>query len=241
MNVLNELSGLSLRFGASYYPELFRHMTKCFDEYYFGFELLLQNYFLKNYSASFSENFYGLKRVLVRSRANICLLKSRIRSLCFLVVIPYIKSKLDKYFDKLNEDHDRLRKTVRSYYIPTGIKRSILKSFLRLYPKLCTCFEIWALILQVGYLIHKTDTHSPWIYMAGVILRTTSGAEFQPPSASKIELSHMLVRYGVNFSDGSAKCLEWHYCTFNFWTGGKATNERRMFRSHCLFPMHLTT
>lgn len=178
MSGLKPAAKFMLKFGTSFYPNLLNHFSKYFDEYYAAFELLLQDYYLKHYSASFSENFYGLKRVLTSTRTNVCLRRSRFRSLCFLVIIPYIKSKLDGAYEKMNENRHRINQL-------HGLRRKLYRTFLLVYPKLCATLEFWTLILQVGYLIHKTDVHSPWLHMAGVVLRIISGDEFSESVSGK--------------------------------------------------------
>lgn len=63
-------------------------MVNCFYKpYYFHFLLSL---FL---DSSFSENFYGLKRLLLNGKA--LTLREKELSLIFLVVLPYFKRKID--------------------------------------------------------------------------------------------------------------------------------------------------
>jgi len=71
------------------------------DEIFYAALFILERHYLRHYDGSFSENFYGLKRVPVNSEGKKTgPLKSHHRkwSLFFLVVVPYLKDKLDKLY-----------------------------------------------------------------------------------------------------------------------------------------------
>ncbi|XP_032674424.1 peroxisome assembly protein 12 isoform X2 [Odontomachus brunneus] len=90
-----------LSFLVSFNPERYRHVLQWEDEGYLLFNILLQRYYLRKYSASFSETFYGLKRiVVVNSETSQSELKEKlsrkqkILSLISLALLPYLKTKL---------------------------------------------------------------------------------------------------------------------------------------------------
>ena len=85
-----------LSFIASFNLERYGHLLRWADEGYLIFNIILQRYYLKKYSASFSETFYGLKRIAVTDSK----LKSKLSkeqeklSLILIVLFPYLKNKL---------------------------------------------------------------------------------------------------------------------------------------------------
>lgn len=99
----------------SFNSERYGHLVRWTDEGYAILNAILQRYYLRRYSASFSETFYGLKRLAIDdSKVQQNLSKARERlSLIFLVLYPYLKGKLhdlsQKY--KLEELDGRTTRT----------------------------------------------------------------------------------------------------------------------------------
>lgn len=62
----------------------------------------------------------------------------------------------------------------------------LMSTFVRLYPYIQAGLEMWALVLQVGYLISKSDVHSPWLLFAGVRLENLSAEELADRSKSTL-------------------------------------------------------
>ncbi|XP_003403196.3 peroxisome assembly protein 12 isoform X2 [Bombus terrestris] len=87
-----------LSFLISFNIERYSHLLRWTDEGYLIFNTILQWYYLNKYSASFSETFYGLKRITVvdskiRSKLSN---KQKHLSLILTVIFPYIKNKLSQ-------------------------------------------------------------------------------------------------------------------------------------------------
>ncbi|KYM90346.1 Peroxisome assembly protein 12 [Atta colombica] len=109
-----------LSFLVSFNLEKYGHILQWTDEGYLIFNVLLQRYYLKRYLsshnflkknvsflvASFSETFYGLKRVtIINSKTGLqekLSHKQQILSLIIIVTFPYLKNKLkrQKFFSK---------------------------------------------------------------------------------------------------------------------------------------------
>uniref|UniRef100_A0A1I7X5W1 Peroxisome assembly protein 12 n=1 Tax=Heterorhabditis bacteriophora TaxID=37862 RepID=A0A1I7X5W1_HETBA len=64
MKALKPAIGYLMKYLATTYPRLFLSSHRRFDEFYLLFDLFLQNQYLKKYGASFSENFYAMKRIV---------------------------------------------------------------------------------------------------------------------------------------------------------------------------------
>ncbi|XP_043262164.1 peroxisome assembly protein 12 [Colletes gigas] len=85
-----------LSFIVSFNPERYKHLLRWSDEGYLIFNIILQRYYLKKFSASFSEAFYGLKRVgIINSKIkNNLSNRQKTLSLTLIVLFPYLKNKL---------------------------------------------------------------------------------------------------------------------------------------------------
>nr|CAH7746480.1 unnamed protein product [Callosobruchus chinensis] len=79
---------------ATNFPKKFAWLNNYCEESFAVLNWLLQYNYLRNYDASFSENFYGLKRVCADGKhlSN----HHRELSLLFLVLVPYFKRKFDE-------------------------------------------------------------------------------------------------------------------------------------------------
>uniref|UniRef100_A0A8C1MYR6 Peroxisome assembly protein 12 n=1 Tax=Cyprinus carpio TaxID=7962 RepID=A0A8C1MYR6_CYPCA len=90
-------------------PARYGFLWQRFDEIYAILDVLLQHHFLSRTSVSFSENFYGLKRVGEDStRAAHLGLRRRQhwRSLFLLALLPYLHTKLEKVLARLRDEDD---------------------------------------------------------------------------------------------------------------------------------------
>lgn len=86
---------------------LFGPLLKRYEEVFLGLNFVLQYYYLKGFSSSFSEAFYGLRRIKAYSNNGKGRLPPKlfILSLVFLVLMPYINNKLQKLaIDSENEE-----------------------------------------------------------------------------------------------------------------------------------------
>ncbi|KAF7282103.1 peroxisomal biogenesis factor 12 [Rhynchophorus ferrugineus] len=75
------------------FPKKFSFLNNYYDETFLVLNGALQLYYLKFYDSSFSENFYGLKRIILNGQG----LRNYERdlSLVLLVLVPYIKRKIE--------------------------------------------------------------------------------------------------------------------------------------------------
>ncbi|CAJ0583546.1 unnamed protein product, partial [Mesorhabditis spiculigera] len=147
-------------------PSRFSTASKWYDELYTLFDLWLQNHFLKKYGASFSENFYGMKRIFQKTGTMPMAGLSKIRSLFILVLWPYLRDKMDQLHDDLK---------VRLAYMSQAAKDSNLKLrlanlFVKYYPWLKTIISTATVLLQTAYIINRCFIHSPFLWAAGVRL-----------------------------------------------------------------------
>ncbi|KAJ8667824.1 hypothetical protein QAD02_009487 [Eretmocerus hayati] len=123
---------------ASVNPDKYSWVYRWSDEIYLVFIASLQNYYLKNYSASFSETFYGLKRILFKESQIISDLDSKHLklSLIILALLPYLQRKIKKLESQTNE-HSMTHKEKWKSHLLQGYKITCaLKEILTLYQYL---------------------------------------------------------------------------------------------------------
>ncbi|MFH4979160.1 hypothetical protein AB6A40_005869 [Gnathostoma spinigerum] len=154
-----------LKFMASIYPQRFHSGEKWFDELYMVFKLVIENYYLTKYGASFSENFYCLKRISAGNGEMPVSGVPRIRSLLSLVIVPYLQAKLDSTYEKLKL---WVQSTSACKFGP--FRRKIVRTFVTVFPWIKWGIAFWAFILQFGYIFSYSSVHSPALFLAGVRL-----------------------------------------------------------------------
>ncbi|GLV38459.1 Peroxin 12 [Carabus blaptoides fortunei] len=77
-------------------PDKYYLLLKCSDEIYLILNGFIQYHYIQKYGASFSEYFYGLKRVPVAANIAEMTDKQKNLSLIFLIYVPYLMIKLKK-------------------------------------------------------------------------------------------------------------------------------------------------
>lgn len=172
----------------------FRTLASYSDELFFTLRYLLERHYLREYSGSFAENFYGLKRVDLRTEAAVARLKqtspsslldgktgerktvdsfrlpvsARARALMTLVIVPYIKTKLDCWYMEQNslQPHEIPAPTPQD---STKVKllRKLRVLFLRFYPFLNAGFEGVMLLFQLRYLFSTNAFFTPFLQLIG--------------------------------------------------------------------------
>lgn len=149
-------------------PERFGFLFQYSDEIYTGLQLTIDNYYLKHYYASFSENFYGLKRVSMNSeKTNQLSTSQHLKSLFFLVVVPYLKNKCDQLFERLSTDDSNHQNQRRQM----TMKKKFCRVFLAFYPIFHAVSEFILLSYRLAYVFRKSLHHSPLIRLSGVLLQ----------------------------------------------------------------------
>ncbi|XP_005946028.1 peroxisome assembly protein 12 [Haplochromis burtoni] len=157
-------------------PSRFGFLWRCFDELYLLLDLLLQNHFLSNCSASFSENFYGLKRVSGRQKLPVRLgmtRTSRWWSLLLLCLLPYLQAKLEATLARQRDEEDfsiRLAQT-RS--------QRLYRAAVAAYPYVSSAWQTWIFCQQLLFVFGVSRTHSPLLWLAGVRLERLNAQDIR--------------------------------------------------------------
>lgn len=152
-------------------PALYGFFWRWFDEIFTLLDLLLQQHYLSKTSASFSENFYGLKRIVMgdaqgsQRLASAGLPKKQVwKSIMLLVLLPYLKVKLEKLVSSLREEDEY------SIHPPSSRWKKFYRAFLAAYPFVNMAWEGCFLVQQLRYILGKSQQHSPLLSLAGVRL-----------------------------------------------------------------------
>ncbi|KAF9200887.1 ubiquitin-protein ligase peroxin 12 [Haplosporangium sp. Z 27] len=198
---------------AQRYPRYLIRIVNRYEEFYAVLMFFVERHYLREYGASFAENFYGLKRVraprvVKHHKVNIDddsvataatavkaapgsnkMRETDIRrSLLFLIGLPYIKCKLDEYYEKISggeaarlfgdefaqEEEDLTGQpfTVRSKALATRL-------FKKGYPYVNALYQLSILAHYIGYLYNKTDFYSPWLRIIGIEVKRMSAADYR--------------------------------------------------------------
>jgi len=137
-------------------PRHFNLAFKFRDELYLLLNSALQIHYLKLFSSSFAENFYGLERSPVLSGT-----LSLKPSYLLLVLVPYLQGKAQRIFEKLREDE------ADGVVFETKTWNTLRSIFVKLYPFYHCTWELANLGLLFSYCLNKSKYHSLFAVLAG--------------------------------------------------------------------------
>ncbi|XP_031551332.1 peroxisome assembly protein 12-like [Actinia tenebrosa] len=258
-SVLRPAMTYALKTIASSHPDNLGWLWRYGDEIYSVMDYVLQNFYLKKYSGTFSEHFYGLKRLSIWTSSSTQINGSpqstgvadtqskltdrqRYYSLLTIVVIPYLKLKLDQYFERLREETGEA-----VCYVPRRQKflQHLKRIFVTVYPFLHCTWESIFLCYQLMYMFSSSITHFPLLHWIGlklqrlsredILAQTMEGNAFYPPTgqswlnklyALPSTLNSLLVKVlanGLPIIVFFLKFLEWWYSSENSHTVAAVT------------------
>ncbi|CAG8438659.1 3203_t:CDS:2 [Ambispora gerdemannii] len=193
---------------AQRYPRYLLRIVNRLDEVYAIILLFIERHYLKEWGASFTENFYGLKRIRsLRTTMNLGESSSKEleklrdrdiwRSLLALIGISYIKTKLDDYYESvsggagvryLGSSRTSLREDVNYHRLTLAEKtRYILRNFFSdIYPWINSFYNISILAYNIAYLYEKTRYYTPWLHFLGIEIRRMSVQDYREYTQRKI-------------------------------------------------------
>ncbi|KAL0949127.1 hypothetical protein HGRIS_009211 [Hohenbuehelia grisea] len=189
---------------AQRYPRYLLRLVNRHEEFYATIMFFVERRYLTKHNASFSENFYGLKRrrrpYIETERAKAAVggvppgekLRTREiwRSMVFLVGLPYLRAKCQDYFEELGGgvSSDILEEGMDARQIriltDESFKGRLRRAFKALYPWLNTTFELWLLLSNIAYLFDRTPFYRPWLSWVGVDLRRLGPEDFRAANLS---------------------------------------------------------
>ncbi|XP_015518242.1 peroxisome assembly protein 12 [Neodiprion lecontei] len=154
-------------------PHRYGWLERWCDEAYLVFNAALQYHYLKKYSASFSETFYGLKRssVVAGSDGKLSTKQEKI-SLLLLVVFPHFRTKLFRLAEEYKLEvadgkipQKRWQKLVRKLVINGNMIFHVIYECLILYRYL-------------RYMAGRSEYSTPLLWLASVTLSYADGKKF---------------------------------------------------------------
>ncbi|XP_019740411.1 peroxisome assembly protein 12 [Hippocampus comes] len=148
-------------------PRRFGFLWRGFDEFYLLLDVLLQRHFLSRWSASFSENFYGLKRVSA-GRGLPVGPRARRRSLLLLCLVPYLRAKLEAVFARQREEEDF------SIRLAQSRTQRLYRAAVAAYPYVNSAWRAWIFCQQLLFVFGAVRAHNPLLWLARVRLARLS-------------------------------------------------------------------
>ncbi|KAI1319541.1 ubiquitin-protein ligase peroxin 12 [Mortierella claussenii] len=205
---------------AQRYPRYLIRIVNRYEEFYAIIMFFVERHYLREYGASFAENFYGLKRVraprlIKQPKVNIDdesvtagstattattaavsampgsnkLRERDIRkSLLFLIGLPYVKCKLDEYYEKITggeaarlfgDEFAQEEEDLAGQPFIVRSKALMIKAFKKGYPYVNALYQLSILAHYIGYLYNKTPFYSPWLRLIGIEVKRMSAADYR--------------------------------------------------------------
>ncbi|XXG94262.1 ubiquitin-protein ligase peroxin 12 [Hypoxylon texense] len=179
------------------YPRYLLRPLNSFDELYSLVMLVVERHYLRTRGGSFTEHFYGLKREkalqaevpraaarapeLVRETLKLSE-KDVWKNLAVMVVLPYLKRKLDE-----SHEIEAPRALLGANYTrmpanPTFKQRFMhyYKWFIRnVYPSIHAAYYFSIIAFNLAYLFDNTKYHNPFLWLIGTRIRRMNAADFQ--------------------------------------------------------------
>ncbi|GAA6059539.1 hypothetical protein JCM10212_006037 [Sporobolomyces blumeae] len=205
-------------------PRYLLRLVNSHDELFSLCMLFVERHYLKHYSASFSEHFYGLKRRKVLSKGGGGIKEERTKaafeltgksdklgrkeirgSLVFLVLLPYLRTKAQDWFERLGGGVDAdlfndasARTTIASILkdttLSTKTRATLLVQtlFKQSYPYLTLLYELFLLVYNLRYLFGKSPYWRPWFRLLGIEVRRMGQEDYQNLSSVPSYLTTLL-------------------------------------------------
>ncbi|KAJ2664402.1 ubiquitin-protein ligase peroxin 12 [Coemansia sp. RSA 1199] len=187
------------------YPRYLVRILNWHEEVYAALMLAVERHYLRNYGGSFTEHFYGTKRVRVRKiGGDNSLTRGDVwKSLVFLVGLPLLKSRLDQRYERASggeaarllggafaQNSDESRETGSAAAAPVGMRerlcaigRAIEQAFQRYYPHVNCVYHLATALYYVAYMFDRTDYSTPWLHLLGLQVRRLSAADYREMDA----------------------------------------------------------
>lgn len=106
-----------------------------------------------------------------------------------LVGLPYLKSKLDLFYNQVSggssvlghsEQEERERDELHDPSTRPSRKLAIrlVRLFRKIYPFVNALYHVAHLLYNIGYLFGKTRYYTPWLHLVGLEIRRMSMADY---------------------------------------------------------------
>ncbi|RKP15308.1 Pex12 amino terminal region-domain-containing protein [Piptocephalis cylindrospora] len=168
---------------ATRYPRYLLRAAQHFDETYGLLLLLLERHHLREWGASFSENFYGLRRSRPAPDGTVRNLESKDirRSLLFLILVPYLTHRLDEaYEDEASRSTLGLPAGSETSRANEPTWRRQCRRLLRAtWPTIHLIIHGSVPVYTLAYAFQLTDFPSLWYHLTGQYLRRAGAEDLQ--------------------------------------------------------------
>ncbi|CAI8008162.1 Peroxisome assembly protein 12 [Geodia barretti] len=147
-------------------PELFfSGLWRSRDEVHLMLDSALQWIFLTLNDSSFSEHFYGIKRVQWGAGAGLSTKQMTVSFVC-LVLVPYLKVKVERLHSVLTDENETLGMWAwQDCRTPTQLLKLLL---FKSIPYLQSLWTLCHLVFRLNYLIRSSPHYSPLHWLAGL-------------------------------------------------------------------------
>ncbi|XP_050443137.1 peroxisome assembly protein 12 [Adelges cooleyi] len=170
-------------------PEKLNWLICYFDEVFLVCNTICQYKYLKKYGGTFSENFYDLTRI--PGPKNLKPPDNQIYiNLALVVFVPYVRNKFDSYVEQLQ----------------TKYKLQLKEKLIIILNKcVYTVWEVMRLVYYLKYINGTSQTHSPLLDIAGMILTyknvvVSNNQEQLDQQLSAVECVKNYLHYGLTHS-----------------------------------------
>ncbi|KAL0487471.1 peroxin [Acrasis kona] len=141
---------------------------KYHDEIFLIIQLIVERHFLHVYDATFSEHLYGLERTSRQKTQSRLTPKQRRISLLLMILIPYLKNKLDSLYTKWSTSPPT--PTTR-----TGTYQKIIKNiYTKIWPYCSATYEGANFFYILWYLLKDAPYSSPLLHAQKLVLSRVS-------------------------------------------------------------------
>ncbi|CAG9818722.1 unnamed protein product [Phaedon cochleariae] len=171
-------------------PQKFSWLNNYFDETFLVLNGCLQYYYLSYHDASFAENFYGLKRV---TNDGTLTKKNREISLIFLIIIPYLKRKLEEKIALIRIEEAECN-------LSNSLEGRLKKSLLYSYSTLELVWGLLSIQNYVRYMAKSTEYPTPIFKLINMQLAYNTELLDEPgfwTALSKGDLSWSQLSFGL--------------------------------------------
>lgn len=185
---------------ASHRPDYFRLVHKHFDEFSLLTDFILEGLHLRTYHATFSENYYLMERIK-SSHANKSTPPSVTSSLLALSLMPYVRRKLDKAYENLND---------LEFNGMLNLKNDQLTQlFYTLYPYVISLIDVTSFICLVRFAVG--DSSSPTLLSHLLSIKLVRKDSSKPPKYGLLPSLAKLVNYMLTGSTFFIQFLDYWY------------------------------
>lgn len=153
------------------------------DELFFLISVALNRHSLQQKNASFAESLYALHRFpseatpgLPQSSSSLTS-RDRWQSLVLLTLLPYIRAKMDAFYNRSIAEAHFARDTSNEDNTTRPTVSYIGHLFTRGYPYCAAAFEAGRFAYQLLYLLGRSPHYSPELHLLGLVVRRVSGQD----------------------------------------------------------------